>query len=127
MDEIMDIAQRHNLFVLEDAAQAIDAYSKDGLEALAIYQHFRSQNKSILYWEGNVVIENDNRFLDRAEIREKGTNRALFNKGEVKKYEWVDVGSSFLGEIVAAFLYTRVKQIDDIQNKKKSFVGPIQE
>lgn len=122
MDEIMDIAQRHNLFVLEDAAQAIDAYYKGrplgGIGHLSAFSFHETKN--IVSGEGGMLVINDDRFLDRAEIiREKGTNRALFNKGEVKKYEWVDVGSSFLpGEIVAAFLYAQVEQIDDIQNKR---------
>jgi dTDP-4-amino-4,6-dideoxygalactose transaminase len=123
MDEIMSIANRYNLFVVEDAAQAIDAFYKGrplgSIGHLAAFSFHETKN--IVSGEGGMLVINDLQFLERAEIiRDKGTNRGMFSRGEVDKYEWVDVGSSYLpGEIVAAFLYAQIKQIDKIQEKRK--------
>ena len=128
MDKIMDIAERHNLFVVEDAAQAIDSYyrGKDGIkQALGTIGHLSAfsfhETKNIQCGEGGLLGINDKRFVERAEvIWEKGTNRAEFFRGEVNKYGWVDIGSSFLpSEITAAFLWAQLENLDAIQKKRK--------
>lgn len=123
MDKIMDIANRHNLLVVEDAAQAIDSYYKG--KALGSIGHIAAfsfhETKNIISGEGGLLAINDERFIRRAEIIwEKGTNRAEFFRGEVNKYGWVDIGSSFLpSEIVAAFLWAQLENMDSIQAKRK--------
>lgn len=123
MDKIMDFANRHNLFVVEDAAQAIDAFYKD--RPLGSIGHFGCfsfhDTKNIVCGEGGLLVINDARFFPRAEIVwEKGTNRSAFIRGEVDKYGWVDIGSSFLlSEVTAAFLYAQLEEIDSIQNKRR--------
>ena len=123
MDKIMDIAARHNLLVVEDAAQAIDSYYKG--RALGSIGHLAAfsfhETKNIIAGEGGLLAINDERFIRRAEIIwEKGTNRAEFFRGEVNKYGWVDIGSSFLpSEIVAAFLRAQIEHLDQIQKKRK--------
>ena len=124
MDAIMDIAHRHNLLVVEDAAQALDSYYKGralgGIGHLAAISFHETKNITA-GGEGGLLIINDERFIRRAEILwEKGTNRAEFFRGEVNKYGWVDVGSSFLpAEINAAFLWAQLEHLDEIQNKRK--------
>src|SRR5664280_2868130 len=123
MDIIMDIAKRHNLLVVEDAAQSIDSFYKG--KALGGIGHIGCfsfhETKNIQCGEGGMLVINDNRFLKRAEIIwEKGTNRAEFFRGEVNKYGWVDIGSSFLpSEISAAFLWAQIENLDELQNKRK--------
>jgi dTDP-4-amino-4,6-dideoxygalactose transaminase len=123
MDSIMNIAKKHNLFVVEDAAQAIDSYYKGNplgsIGHLATFSFHETKN--IISGEGGLLAINDSRFVERAEIIwEKGTNRAAFWRGEVDKYNWVDVGSSFLpSEIVAAFLWAQLENLDKIQSKRK--------
>jgi dTDP-4-amino-4,6-dideoxygalactose transaminase len=123
MDTILDIARRHNLYVVEDAAQAIDSYYKG--RPLGSLGHFGTfsfhETKNVISGEGGMLVINDERFVARSEIiREKGTNRSAFFRGEVDKYGWVDIGSSFLpSEIIAAFLYAQLEQIDTIQKKRK--------
>ena len=127
MDTIMDIANRHNLFVVEDAAQAIDNYyaGKNGSQPLGSIGHLSAfsfhETKNIISGEGGMLAINDPQFCDRAEILwEKGTNRSAFFKGEVDKYGWVDVGSSFLpSEIIAAFLWAQLENLDKIQDQRK--------
>jgi len=128
MDKIMDIANRHNLFVVEDAAQAIDSYytGKDGIKrALGTIGHLSAfsfhETKNIQCGEGGLLGINDQRFVKRAEIIwEKGTNRAEFFRGEVNKYGWVDIGSSFLpSDIIAAFLFAQIEHLDEIQQRRK--------
>jgi len=123
MDMIMDIANRHNLFVVEDAAQAIDSqHNGRNLGSIGHLGAFSfHETKNIISGEGGMLAINDDRFLRRAEIIwEKGTNRAEFFRGEVNKYGWVDIGSSFLpAEIVAAFLYAQLESLDSIQSKRK--------
>lgn len=128
MDKIMDLAAKYNLLVIEDAAQAIDSYytGKDGVKkALGSIGHLAAfsfhETKNIIAGEGGMLTINDDRFVHRAEIIwEKGTNRAEFFRGEVNKYGWVDTGSSFLpSEIIAAFLWAQIENIDDIQSKRK--------
>ena len=128
MDAIMDIANRHNLFVVEDAAQAIDSFytGKDGVRRpLGSIGHLAAfsfhETKNIISGEGGMLVVNDPRFVRRAEIIwEKGTNRAEFFRGEVNKYGWVDTGSSFLpSEIVAAFLWAQLENLDRIQARRR--------
>ena len=119
----MEIANRHNLLVVEDAAQAIDSYYKNRpLGAIGHLSAFSfHETKSITSGEGGLLCINDQRFIHRAEIIwEKGTNRAEFFRGVVNKYGWCDTGSSFLpNEITAAFLWAQLEALDDIQNKRK--------
>ncbi len=128
MDSIMDLAKKHNLFVIEDAAQAIDSYfiGKDGVKkALGSIGHLAAfsfhETKNIIAGEGGLLAINDEQFINRAEIIwEKGTNRSSFFRGEVDKYGWVDVGSSFLpSEIIAAFLWAQLENLEKIQTKRK--------
>ena len=123
MDRIMEIAEKHNLIVVEDAAQAIDSYYKG--RPLGSIGHLSAfsfhETKNIIAGEGGLLCINDERFIRRAEIIwEKGTNRAEFFRGEVNKYGWVDTGSSFLpSEVIAAFLWAQLEQLDDIQSRRK--------
>ena len=123
MDRIMEIANRHNLIVVEDAAQAIDSYYKG--RPLGSIGHLSTfsfhETKNIIAGEGGMLCINDERFIRRAEIIwEKGTNRAEFFRGEVNKYGWVDTGSSFLpSEVIAAFLWAQLENLDDIQARRK--------
>jgi dTDP-4-amino-4,6-dideoxygalactose transaminase len=122
MDKIMDLAAKHDLVVVEDAAQCIDSYYRKkplgGIGHLGTFSFHETKN--ITSGEGGMIVINDERFMKRSEILwEKGTNRAAFWRGEVKKYEWVDIGSSFLpSEITAAFLFAQLESIDEIQKKR---------
>jgi dTDP-4-amino-4,6-dideoxygalactose transaminase len=122
MDVIMDIAKRHNLYVIEDAAQAIDSYYKGralgGIGDLGAFSFHETKN--IISGEGGALVVNNKSFVKRSEIIwEKGTNRAAFYRGEVDKYGWVDAGSSFLpSEIIAAFLFAQLEFLDEIQRKR---------
>lgn len=124
MDRIMEIARQHNLLVVEDAAQAIDSYYKG--RPLGTIGHLSAfsfhETKNIISGEGGMLGINDERFVRRAEIIwEKGTNRAEFFRGEVNKYGWCDIGSSFLpSEVIAAFLWAQLEDMGDIQNRRKS-------
>lgn len=123
MDPIMDIAKRHNLLVIEDAAQAIDSYYKG--KPLGSIGHLAAfsfhETKNINSGEGGLLAINDPKLVSRAEILwEKGTNRSDFSRGVVSKYEWVDTGSSFLpSEIIAAYLYAQIEHLQDIQSRRK--------
>lgn len=123
MDRIMDIAHRHDLLVVEDAAQAL--LSKYQGKALGSIGHFGClsfhETKNIISGEGGALLVNDERFIERAEIiREKGTNRSQFFRGEVDKYTWVDIGSSYLpSELVSAFLYAQLERADEIIAKRR--------
>jgi dTDP-4-amino-4,6-dideoxygalactose transaminase len=123
MDKILDLAKKYNLYVIEDAAQAIDSYYKGrplgSIGHLAAFSFHETKN--IISGEGGMLVVNDERFVKRAEIiREKGTNRSQFFRGEVDKYSWVDIGSSFLpSDIIAAFLYAQLEQIEPIQKQRK--------
>ncbi len=143
MEMIMKVANRHNLIVVEDAAQAIDSYylMKEGdkfsnsqildktkkklplgsIGHLAAFSFHETKNITA-GGEGGLLVVNDDRFMRRAEIIwEKGTNRAEFFRGAVNKYGWVDMGSSFLpAEINAAFLWAQLEHLDEIQNRRKS-------
>jgi dTDP-4-amino-4,6-dideoxygalactose transaminase len=123
MDRIMDIAKRHNLLVVEDAAHSIDSFYKG--RPLGGIGHFGTfsyhETKNIISGEGGALIVNDPRFAERAEIIwEKGTNRVAFKRGDVSKYEWVDLGSSFLpSEVISAILYAQLKEIKKIQKRRR--------
>ena len=158
MDAIMAIANRHNLLVVEDAAQAVDSWylqstdlqstdlhgftriKAEGLNPCESVQSVDKkplggighlgcfsfhETKNIIAGEGGMLTINDERFVRRAEIIwEKGTNRAEFFRGEVNKYGWVDIGSSFLPtEIVSAFLWAQLEHLDEIQAERKRLWG----
>lgn len=124
MNKVMEIAAAYDLFVVEDAAQAVDSFYRDrplgSIGHLAAFSFHETKN--IISGEGGMLVINDERFLTRAEIiREKGTNRSQFFRGEVDKYGWVDIGSSFLpSDIVAAFLFAQLENLDKIQDKRKA-------
>lgn len=130
MDKIMALANKYNLLVVEDAAQAVDSYylSSNGenpIAALGSIGHLSAfsfhETKNIISGEGGMLAINDERFIHRAEIIwEKGTNRAEFFRGEVNKYGWVDIGSSFLpSEVIAAFLWAQIENLVEIQSRRK--------
>jgi dTDP-4-amino-4,6-dideoxygalactose transaminase len=122
MDEIMRLANKYNLIVIEDAAQAIDSFYKG--KPLGSIGHMAAfsfhETKNIISGEGGMLTINDEKFIPRAEIIwEKGTNRAEFFRGEVNKYGWVDIGSSFLpSEVIAAFLWAQIENLDIIQERR---------
>lgn len=132
MDKITALADKYNLLVVEDAAQAVDSFYKDqrtknkeqrplgSIGHLAAFSFHETKN--IIAGEGGMLAINDERFIHRAEIIwEKGTNRAEFFRGEVNKYGWVDTGSSFLpSEVIAAFLWAQLENLDAIQNRRKA-------
>jgi dTDP-4-amino-4,6-dideoxygalactose transaminase len=129
METIMNLAYKYNLLVVEDAAQAIDSYFtfRNGeKKALGSIGHLAAfsfhETKNIIAGEGGMLAINDEQFIQRAEIIwEKGTNRSSFFRGEVDKYGWVDLGSSFLpSEVTAAFLWAQLENLRDIQNKRIS-------
>lgn len=124
MDVIMDIAKRHNLLVIEDAAQAFDSFYKGKpLGTIGDMGCFSfHETKNIMSGEGGLFVTNNERLAERAEIiREKGTNRSKFFRGQVDKYTWVDKGSSYLpSDIVAAYLYSVLEISDKIQAKRIS-------
>ncbi len=128
MEKIMQLSRKHNLYVVEDAAQAIDSYytfSDGSIRALGSIGHLATfsfhETKNIISGEGGLLAINDERFIERAEvIWEKGTNRSAFFRGEVDKYGWVDIGSSFLpSEVIAAFLWAQLENLEGIQHKRK--------
>ena len=118
----MDIAQRHNLIVIEDAAQGVMSTYKG--RPLGSIGHMGClsfhETKNIISGEGGALLINDAEFVQRAEIiREKGTNRSQFFRGQVDKYTWCDLGSSFLpGELIAAFLWAQMESADDITGQR---------
>lgn len=122
MDKIMTIANKYNLLVIEDAAQAIDSsYKGRACGAIGDMSAFSfHETKNIISGEGGMLCINNPKFIERAEILwEKGTNRASFFRGEINKYSWVDTGSSFLpSEITAAFLYSQLENLQKIQNRR---------
>lgn len=143
MRRILSLARRHNLLMIGDAAQAIDSYYRDDLSDVAYPWHKRlikranqyplggighfgcfsfHETKNIQCGEGGMLTINDPGYVRRAEIIwEKGTNRSEFFRGEVSKYEWVDIGSSFLpSAITAAFLWAQLEQLTKIQRKRKT-------
>lgn len=123
MDRIMEIARKHNLLVVEDAAQAVDSFYKG--RALGSIGHLGCfsfhETKNIIAGEGGMLVINDERFIRRSEIIwEKGTNRSEFFRGEVNKYGWVDTGSSFLpSELISGFLWAQIENMELIQSRRK--------
>lgn len=122
MDTIMEIAKKHEILVIEDAAHGIMASYKGRqlgsighLGALSFHE-----TKNIISGEGGALLINDSRFMDRAEIvREKGTNRSQFFRGQVDKYTWVDIGSSYLpSELIAAFLWAQMEDAEIITKRR---------
>ena len=123
MNKIMQIANKHKLFVVEDAAQAIDSYYKKqplgGIGHLGCFSFHETKN--IQCGEGGMLVINDSNFFKRSEIIwEKGTNRAEFFRGEISKYGWVDIGSSYLpSDVTAAFLLAQLENLNNIQTRRK--------
>lgn len=125
MDKIMEIASKHNLYIIEDAAQALMAtYKGKALGTIGdigcISFH---ETKNYHCGEGGAILVNNEKLVERAEIiREKGTNRSLFLRGQVDKYTWVDVGSSYLpGELNAAFLFGQLEMAEGVNLKRRAF------
>ena len=122
MDTIMSIAQRHKLLVIEDAAQAVmSAYKGKTLGTIGhLGAYSFHETKNIISGEGGALLVNDDRFAERAEIiREKGTNRSQFFRGQIDKYTWVDIGSSYLpGEVIAAFLWAQMEEAQSITERR---------
>lgn len=127
MDKIMSIASENGLLVIEDAAQAIDSYYLHGnkqLSPLGTIGHLSTfsfhETKNIISGEGGMLVINEEKFIERGEIIwEKGTNRSAFFRGEVDKYGWVDLGSSFLpSELISAFLFAQLEHLEEIQTKR---------
>lgn len=123
MDAITAISKKHDIIVIEDCAHSIDSlYKGSPLGSIGNLAAFSfHETKNVISGEGGMLVINDERFAKRAEIIwEKGTNRTAFYRGEVNKYGWVDIGSSFLpSDIIAAFLYAQLESIDNIQRMRK--------
>jgi len=123
MDKIMRLAEKYKLFVIEDAAQSVESFYKG--TPLGTIGHFGAysfhETKNVISGEGGMLAVNDDRFIERAEIVwEKGTNRAAFFREEIKKYRWVDVGSSFPpSDIIAAYLFAQLEELDNIQTRRQ--------
>lgn len=124
MDAVMALAQKYNLSVAEDAAQAIDSFYKGKpLGSIGDVAAFSfHETKNIISGEGGMLTVNKESLIPRSEIIwEKGTNRSAFFRGEIDKYGWVDMGSSFLpSELQAAYLYAQLEEMESIQNRRKS-------
>jgi dTDP-4-amino-4,6-dideoxygalactose transaminase len=124
MDAVMEIARRHGLMVVEDAAQALGAsYRGRPLGGIGDFAALSfHETKNFISGEGGALLINDPAHVGRAEIlREKGTNRSSFLRGEVDKYTWVDLGSSFLpSDIIAAFLWAQFEQAESLQIQRRS-------
>ncbi len=122
MDKIMEIARRYNLLVVEDAAQALGSrYRGKHLGTIGDIGCFSfHETKNVVSGEGGAIVINNDRYAERAEfIREKGTNRSKFFRGQVDKYTWIDIGSSYLpSDIIAAFLYSQLENTDKINSKR---------
>ena len=121
MDVIIAIARRHNLLVIEDAAQGVMSYKGKPLGSIGDFGCFSfHETKNITSGEGGALLINNPKYALRAEIiRDKGTNRSQFFRGEADKYSWVDIGSSFLpGEIIAAFLFAQIEEAECITKKR---------
>lgn len=122
MDRIMALAEKHGLYVIEDDALAIDSYYRDrplgGIGHMGCFSFH--DTKGIQAGEGGMLVVNDEKLIKRAEIIwEKGTDRAAFFRGEIDKYGWVDLGSSFQpSELIAAFLYAQLENINTIQSRR---------
>jgi dTDP-4-amino-4,6-dideoxygalactose transaminase len=124
MDTVLSLAEKYHIPVVEDAAQAVDSFYKGralgGIGELGTFSFHETKN--VIAGEGGLLSINNSKYVKRAEIiREKGTNRSSFFRGEVNKYGWVDIGSSFLpSDIIAAYLYAQLENIETIQAKRKT-------
>ncbi len=122
MNAICKIVQQHNLFLVEDAALGLDSYYEN--KPLGSFGNFATfsfhETKNISCGEGGLLVVNDEKFIKRAEIiREKGTNRSAFFRGEIDKYSWTDIGSSFLpSDLLAAYLWAQLESLKIIQSKR---------
>ncbi|MFH1800881.1 MAG: dTDP-4-amino-4,6-dideoxygalactose transaminase [Candidatus Omnitrophota bacterium] len=127
MDRIMKIARDNGLYVVEDAAQGIDAtYKKRRLGTIGDFGALSfHETKNCMCGEGGALIINNKKFIARAEvIREKGTDRSKYFRGEIDKYTWVDAGSSYLpSDILAAFLYAQLENLHKITRRRKEIYG----
>jgi dTDP-4-amino-4,6-dideoxygalactose transaminase len=123
METIMDMARRNNLYVVEDAAQGVNAKHRGKYLGTIgdIGTYSFHETKNFICGEGGAIVINNERFIERAEIiREKGTNRSKFFRGEVDKYTWVDIGSSYLpSDLLAAFLYAQLENMEQINNRRE--------
>lgn len=123
MDEINKIAKKHGLYVIEDAAQGVNAkYKNQYLGTIGdIGAYSFHETKNYICGEGGAIILNNESFIERAEIlRQKGTNRNQFFRGQVEKYTWVDIGSSYVpSDLLSAFLYSQLEHLDEINEKRK--------
>jgi len=123
MDPLLELGRKYRITIIEDAAQAIDSYYKGkplgSLGAMSAFSFHETKN--IISGEGGLFVANDEKYKSRAEvIREKGTNRSAFFRGEVDKYNWVDIGSSFLpSDMIAAFLFAQLENMQRIQERRK--------
>ena len=123
MDEIQKIADKNNLIIVEDAAQGVNAKYKNKylgtLGSIGCYSFHETKN--YICGEGGVILINNLEYIERAEIiREKGTNRNKFFRGEIDKYTWVDIGSSYIGsDLLAAYLWAQFEKLDEIQQRRK--------
>ena len=123
IEVLKKIADSHKIYLIEDAAHAIDSFYNS--RPLGSFGHMATfsfhETKNITCGEGGLLVINDNKFINRAEVmREKGTNQSSFNRKEIARYNWIDTGSSFLApDTSAAFLYAQLTQLDDIQGKRK--------
>lgn len=124
MDSILEVAKKKGIYVVEDAAQAMNAkYKGEPLGTLGDLGAFSfHETKNITCGEGGALVTNNEQFMERAEIiREKGTNRCQFFRGQVDKYSWIDIGSSFLpSDLLAAFLYAQLENLEKITKKRRS-------
>lgn len=122
MDPLLTLSEKHGFAVVEDAAQAIDAYYKGrALGGIGNFGAFSfHETKNIVSGEGGLLVVNDPDYIQRAEIiREKGTNRTAFFRGQADRYGWTDIGSSFLpSDMIAAFLYAQLESLESIQAKR---------
>ena len=124
MDAISALAKRYGLYIIEDAAQGIEAFYNDrplgAIGDLSVYSFHETKNLTS-GGEGGALLINNEKFLQRAEIiREKGTNRHAFFRGEVDKYSWVDIGGSYLmNDLSAAYLYAQLRNIEKITQKRQ--------
>ncbi len=123
MDAIMALAKKNNIFVVEDAAQGVNAkYNNEYLGTIGDIGTFSfHETKNFICGEGGAIVINNEKLIERAEIiREKGTNRSKFFRGEVDKYTWVDTGSSYLpSDILAAFLYAQLENMEKINDRRE--------
>lgn len=131
MDVFSQLSEDRGLWLIEDAAQALQSKWKD--RALGSIGHMGClsfhETKNVISGEGGALLVNDERLIERAEIiREKGTNRSQFFRGQTDKYTWVDIGSSYLpGELIAAFLYAQLEHADSITLQRRATVRRYQE